>query len=93
MEIVFSMCLKHLKDKTSEYLHVAEKVSIVWVCVTLCLISAHIQIINIVMTLQLVVFLFTLVYTHVGCVSGVYPPPSPAPLPWALMLGSFSPLG
>lgn len=60
MEIVFSVCLKHLKDKTSEDLHVAEKVSIVWAYVTLCLISAHIQIINMVMTLQLVVFLLPL---------------------------------
>lgn len=61
----------HLEDKISEDLHVAEKASIVWVCVTLCLISPHIQIINMVMTLQLVVFLFTLVYTCVGCVSVV----------------------
>lgn len=63
------MYLKHLKDKTSEDPHVAEKVSIAWVYVILCLISAHSHIINVVMALQLVVFLFTLEYTRVGCVS------------------------
>lgn len=93
MGIVVCMCLKHLKHETSEDPHVAEKASLVWVCVTVCLISAHTQIINMVMTLQLVVFLFTLEFTRVGCVSVVYPPQSPAPLPWLLMLGGVSPLG
>lgn len=61
------MCLKHLKDTISEDLHVAGKVFIVWVCVT----SAHIQVINMLMTLQLVIFLFTLECTPVGCISVV----------------------